>query len=116
MGLSSDILAPTSATLASVRGRGLSGLRGERAVAFRPAIAEKLPHLANFRDHVQVEVGHYHFVFIPAGLSDNFAAWIAEVALAVELTNTPRLLDTHAVDRAHEIAIGHRMRGLFEFP
>ena len=71
----------------------LSRLRGDRAVAFRPAVAEELPHLTDFRDHVEIEIRDDHFVFIPAGLRDDLAAGIAEVALAVKLADAPRLLD-----------------------
>src|ERR1700721_2123040 len=102
--------------LASVRCRGFSGLRGDRSIAFRSTITEELPDFTNFRDHVQVKVGDHHFVLIPAGLGDNFAARIAEVALAVELPNAPWLFDAHAVDSAHKIAIGYSVRRLFEFP
>src|ERR1700689_4197216 len=102
--------------LASVRCRGFSGLRGDRSIAFRPTITKELPDFTNFRDHVQVKVGDHYFVFIPAGLGDNFAARIAEVALAVELPNAPWLFDAHAVDSAHKITIGYRVGGLFEFP
>src|ERR1700674_2487030 len=100
----------------SVRGRSLSRLRCNRAVAFRSAIAEELPDLADFRDHVQIEIRYDHFVFVTAGLGDNFSAWIAEVALAVELTNVPRFFNAHAVDGADKITVGHGMRGLLQFP
>src|SRR6202162_2454172 len=102
--------------LAPVRCCGFSGLRGDRSIAFRPTITEELPDFTNVRDQVQVKVGDHYFVFVPAGLGDNFAARIAEVALAIELPNAPWLFDAHAVDGAHKITIGYRVRGLFEFP
>src|SRR5271154_754880 len=100
----------------SVRRCGLSCLRSDRPVTFRSAIAEELPNFANFRDHVEVEVRYYHFVFIAAGLGDNLAAWIAEIALAVKLSNVPRLFDAYSVNGAHEITIGYGVRGLLQFP
>ena len=43
-------------------------------------------------------------------------ARIAEVALAVELADVPGRFGADAVDRAHEIAVGHRVRRLLELP
>src|SRR6267154_1955329 len=100
----------------SVGGRSLSRLRGERAVAFGPAVPEELPNFTDLRNHVEVEIRHHHFVFIPAGLRNNLAARIAEVALAVKLANAPWLLYADAIDGPHKIAISDGMRRLLEFP
>src|SRR4029079_89625 len=35
---------------------------------------------------------------------------------AVELADAPGRFRAHAVDRAHEVAVGHRVRGLLQFP
>src|SRR5580658_4919057 len=100
----------------SVRGGGFTSLRRERSVAFGPAVAEELPHFTNFGDHIQVEISYHNFVFVPAGLGNNFAAWIAEIALAVKLANAPGFFDAYAVDGAHKITVRNGMRGLLQFP
>src|SRR5712671_6020624 len=94
----------------SVGGRSLSRLRGERAVAFGPTVPEELPNFADFRNHVEVEVRDHHFIFIPAGLRDNLAARITEVALAVELADAPWFLYADAIDGPHKIAVSDGMR------
>src|SRR5437868_11662372 len=91
---------------------GLARLRGERAVAFRPAVAEELPHVANFSDHVEIKVGNHQFVFVAAGLSDYLSPRRTEITLSVEFADAPRLLDAHAIDGADEIPIGDGVRGL----
>src|ERR1700688_4417839 len=106
----------SSVCSASVRGRSLSSLRRERPIAFGAAIAEELPNFADFRNHVQVEIGHDYFIFVPTGLRDNFAARIAEVALAVELSDAPRLFDADAIHGADKIAVGDGVRRLLELP
>src|ERR1700691_5026432 len=63
----------------SVCGSRLTGLRRDWAVAIWPPVAKELPHFADFRDHIEIEIRDHHFVFIAAGLRDNFAARIAEV-------------------------------------
>src|SRR5262249_29439007 len=80
------------------------------------AIAEELPGFSDFRDHVQVEVGHDNLVFIAAGLGDDLATGVAEVTLAVELADVPGLLRAYAVDGADEISVGNGVRGLLQFP
>src|SRR5207245_7883470 len=39
-----------------------------------------------------------------------------EVARAVEFSDVPRRLGAHAIDATHEVAVGHRVRGLLELP
>src|ERR1700692_1866313 len=102
--------------ISSVRGCGFSRLWWKRTVAFRTPIAEKLPNFANFRNHVEIEIGYNNFIFIPAGLRDNFPARIAEIALSIELTNVPRFFDADTVDGAHKITVRNGMRRLLEFP
>ncbi len=75
----------------SVCGCGFASLRGNRTVTFRPAIAEELPHFAHFLDHVEIKIRYDDFIFIAAGLRDNLTARIAEITLAIELPDAPRL-------------------------
>src|SRR5450755_1925120 len=96
----------TNSCTCSVRRRSLSRLRGQCAIGFRTPVAIKLPDPPYFLDHVEIEIGDQHFVFIAAGLGDDFPSRIAEVTFAVKLADIPRLLPAHAVDRAHEIAVG----------
>jgi hypothetical protein len=49
-------------------------------------------------------------------LRDDLPARIAEIALAVKLTDLPWLFDAHAIDRADEISIRHRMCRLLKLP
>ena len=129
MGRSSDILAVeiekwkshtlslyTILAVLSVGGCGLSRLRGERAIAFWTTVAEELPDFTNFRNHIQIKVGHHDFVFIPAGLGDDFPPRIAEVALAIKFADAPGLLNTHSIDGAHKVTVRHGMRRLLKFP
>jgi hypothetical protein len=100
----------------SVGGRRLSGLRGQRAVGLGTAVAEKLPDFSYFLNHVEVEVGGEYFVLVTAGLGKNLAARVAEVALAIKFADVPGFFRSHAIDRAHKIAVGSGMRGLLQFP
>src|SRR5713101_5319770 len=100
----------------SVRGRGLPGLRRQRAVGFRTAVAIKLPDLSYFLDHVEIQVGDQHFVFVAAGLGEDFAARIAEITLAVKLSNVPWLFPTNTIDRTYEVSVRCGVCGLLEFP
>src|SRR5713101_3223115 len=96
-----------------IRGRRLPRLRCQRAVRLRTPVAIKLPDLSHFLDHVEIEIGDQHFIFIAAGLGEDLAARIAEIALAVKLSNVPWLFPTNAVDRAYEVAVRCGVRGLF---
>src|SRR5579862_889928 len=89
---------------------------GDFAVGFWAAIAEELPGFADFLDVVEVELSDEQFVFVAAGLGNDFSARIAEITLAVELANFPRCFDTHAIDGGDEILVGDGVRGLLEFP
>src|SRR5258708_1193662 len=90
--------------------------RSNSAVSLRSAIPIELPGVADLLDHVEIEVGDDQFVLVAAGFGDEASARIAEVALAVELADVPRRLGPDAVDRADEIAVRHRVRGLLELP
>src|SRR6185369_14965788 len=87
---------------------GASG-SDERAVRIGATVADELPGGANLLDHVEVEVGHDHRVLVPGRFGHDLASGVAEVALAVELAHVPGRLDAHAVDGAHEVAVGHRV-------
>src|SRR5258708_16811854 len=99
----------------SIRG-DLPTLRGKRSVTLGTPIAEELPRLSGLRNHVEIDVGHQHRIFRAARLRKDLSARIAEVALAIELADVPRLLASHAVDRADKISIRPRMRRLLQFP
>src|ERR1035438_1531507 len=99
----------------SVR-RGLPRLRRQRSVGFRTTVAIELPNSSDFLDHVEIEIGDQHFIFITTGLRDDLAARIAEITLAVKFANIPWRFRAHAIDRAHKIPVGGGMGRLFEFP
>src|ERR1035441_10273530 len=80
------------------------------------AVAEELPGFADFGNHIEVEVGPEDFVFAARRLGEDAAAGIAEIAGAVEFADIPRGFGAHAVDGADEIAVGHGVRGLLQFP
>src|SRR5262249_25355609 len=91
-------------------------LRRQWPVTIRPAISEELPGLSHFADHVEIEIGDQHFIFIAARLRDNLFARRAEVALAVEFAYVPWLLAAYAINRADEVSIRNCVRGLLKFP
>src|ERR1700719_4544397 len=101
---------------ASVGGCGMSRLRGDRTVTFRSSVAKELPNLAHFRDHLQIKIRYNYFVFVPTGLRDDLSPWIAEVTLAVKLSNAPWLFDSDPINGADEVSVGHGVGWLFEFP
>src|SRR5216684_8663387 len=92
-----------------IRGRRLPRLRCQRAVRLRTPVAIKLPDLPHFLDHLEIEIGDQHFIFIAAGLGEDLAARIAEVTLAVKLADIPRLFPAHAIDRTYEVAVRRGM-------
>ena len=100
----------------SVRGGRLTGLRGQRAVRFGTAVAIELPHSSYFLNHVEIEIGDQDFIFSAAGLRYDLAARIAEITLAVKLTDIPRLFPANTIDRSYKVAVSCGVRGLFEFP
>src|SRR5258708_2279116 len=86
------------------------------SVGFRAAVAVELPGVAGFLDFVEVQFGDEQFILVAAGLLDDFAAWVAEIALAVEFADFPRRFGADAVDGGDEIGVGHGVGGLLEFP
>src|SRR5580693_2745800 len=99
---------------------GLGGLAGARtrnfAVGFGAAVAKELPGVADFLDVVEIEFGDEEFVFVSAGLRDDFSARIAEVAFAVELAYFPGRFGADAIDGGNEILVGDGVGGLLELP
>src|SRR5262249_38422752 len=86
------------------------------AITFRSTIPEELPHISRILNLVEVQVRHDHFFLIARPFSEKLSARRTEVALAVELSNIPRLFTSHAIDCPDEIAVGDRVRRLFQFP
>src|SRR6266567_2330197 len=85
------------------------------SVGFRAAVAVELPGVADFLDFVEVQFGDEQFILVAAGLLDDFAAWVAEIALAVEFADFPRRFGADAVYGGDEIGVGHGVGGLLEF-
>src|SRR5687768_6374272 len=85
-------------------------------VRLRTPIAEELPHVSHFANLVEVELRGDQLVLVARGLRDELPAWIAEIALAIKLSDAPRLLVADTIDRANEVRVRHRMRRLLELP
>src|SRR5262245_30731657 len=81
----------------------------QRAIGVGAAIAEELPGPADLLDQIEIERRDQQLVLVLAGARDDLAARIAEVRVAVELADVPRRLAADPVDRADEVAIGHRV-------
>src|SRR5579864_9784927 len=77
---------------ALVGSRRCCALCRDRAVALRSAIAEELPDLADFGNHVKIDISDNDFVFVAAGLGNDLPPRIAEITLAIEFADAPRLL------------------------
>src|SRR3990172_9505018 len=85
-------------------------------VRLRPSIPEELPHVPHFADLVEVELRRDQLRLVARGVHEELPARIAEIARSIKLADVPRRLEAHAVDRAHEVGIRHRVRGLLELP
>src|ERR1700736_526159 len=88
----------------------------QRAVLVRTPVAVELPQVPDLLKHAHVQVADQHRVLrVGCGLTDQLAARIREVGLAVELVVAQRL---HAdpVDRADVVLVGDRGRGLLQPP
>src|SRR5258706_1574774 len=101
-----------------VRGSGVLCRARTRdfAVRFRTTIAIKLPSIADLLNFIQIQLGDKQLVFVAAGLGDDFATRVAEVAFPVELADFPRLFGAHAIDGRDKVGVRDGMRGLFQFP
>src|SRR5580704_11360102 len=98
--------------------RGISGAScglstRDIAVGFGAAVAVELPRGADLRDFFEVDVVDEYLVIVATGLRNDFAARIAEVALAVKFANIPWSFFAYTVDCADEVAVGGGVRGLF---
>src|SRR6266478_147588 len=91
-------------------------IRDQRTVRVGPAIAEELPGISHFANHVEIEIGNNERILIAWRFGDKLSTWIAEIALTIKLTNVPRLLMTYTIDRGNKIAVCDGMRRLFETP
>src|SRR5207249_4477822 len=69
-----------------------------------------------FLNFIQIQIRNDDFLFIARALRNDLAARRAEITLAIELTDVPRMLASNAVDRADEVTIRHRMGRLLELP
>src|ERR1051326_5218709 len=85
-------------------------------VHIRPPVAEELPRLPHFADHVQIQIRGQYFIFVARSLRHESPTRIAEVTLSVKLADVPRRLHAHAIDRTDEISIRHRVRRLLQLP
>ena len=88
----------------------------QTAVSLRPSISVELPHIPDFADLIEIQVRRDQLVFVAARLCYDLSARIAEVALPVELSDVPGLLEADAVDRSDEERVGYRVRRLLELP
>ena len=95
----------------SIRGNRRRALCGQSAISLRATVAEKLPHFADVRDHVEIQVRDHDLIFIAAGLGNDLAPGIAEITLAIEFANAPWFFSAHAINGADKVSIGNRMSG-----
>src|SRR5260370_18326305 len=86
------------------------------SVGFRAAVAIELPGIANSLNLVEIQLGDEQFVLVAAGLFDDFAARVAEVAFAVKFADFPGSFGANAVDGSDEISVGDGVGGLLQFP
>src|SRR2546423_11195662 len=93
-----------------------SSLRDELRITLRPAIAEELPGVAHFANHVKIEIGNHQRVFVARRLGDNLSPRIAEVTLAVKFSDVPGHFVADPVDGADEVTIRNGVGGLFQLP
>src|SRR6185437_12515354 len=79
-------------------------------------VAEELPRLAHFGDHIEIQVGGEDFVAVAGSFGDDLAARVAKVALAVELAYVPGSFAPDAIDGCDEVAVRDGVGRLLEFP
>src|SRR3954469_8525566 len=85
-------------------------------ISLRSAVAKKLPDVSHFADLVEIQVGDDELVAVSRRLSDHLPPRIAEIALAIELTDVPRLLEPDAIDRPNEERVCDGVGRLLELP
>src|SRR4051794_29420807 len=71
--------------------------RRDRPISLRPAVAIELPRIPDFANEVEVEVGDDDVVDITRPFRQDLAARVAEITLAVEFADAPRLFPTRTV-------------------
>src|SRR5258708_3958453 len=86
------------------------------SVGFRAAVAIELPGVADFLDFVEIQLGDEQFILIAAGLLDDFAARVAEVAFAVKFADSPGSFGANAIDGGDEVGVGDGVGGLLKLP
>src|SRR5712671_2246435 len=95
------------------------GLREQFAhflVRLGTAVAIKLPDVADFANHVEIQVGDDDGVLFTGAFGDDLSARIGEVALSVKFTKVPGLFRPDTIDRADVEDVGDGCGGLFELP
>src|ERR1043166_8347208 len=85
-------------------------------ITLGPAIAEELPGVAHFANHVEIQISNHQCVFVARRLGDDLTARIAEIALAIELADVPRHFMTDAINCTDEISVGYRVSRLLQLP
>src|SRR6185369_7162746 len=75
-----------------------------------------LPDVSHFANLVQIKIGNHELIRISRRLGNDLSARVAKVTLAVELADVPWLLVPDPIDCADEVAVGNRVRRLFELP
>ena len=75
-----------------------------------------MPGVAHFANQIEIQIGDDDRVLIAGRLRDDLPARIAKITLAIELADVPRLFVADAIDRADEVTVGDRVRGLFQLP
>src|SRR5690606_5094348 len=93
-----------------------SSRRDERVVGVGPAVAVERPQVAHLGQQAHVEIADDDLVVgVGGGLTHELSTRIGEVGLSVEVVVAQRF-HAHAVDRADEVLVGDRRRGLFQPP
>src|SRR5216684_653341 len=89
---------------------------GDFSVGFRAAVAVELPGVADFLNFIKIQIGDEELILVTAGLLDDFASRIAEIAFAVELADLPGSFGADAIDGGDKISVGDGVGRLLEFP
>src|SRR5579859_4065044 len=79
-------------------------------------VTVKLPEITHLTNLVKVQVRGDKGILIARADSQKLAAWAYKVALAIKLSDVPRLLVSNTIDSAKEIAVGYCMGRLLQFP
>src|SRR5437773_993570 len=85
-------------------------------VRFGAPVAEELPDVPHFLDLVEIQIRDDHFLLVAGSFGDDLSARRAEIALAVEFANVPRMLASDAIDRADKISVRDGVSRLLQLP